>query len=483
MQIRSVVSAFALTLMMSACGAKPEAVAVAAAANDAAASLTDTQAYRVISVNSGLALDVYGVSKAGGAIIQQWPYWGSPNQVWNFVAVGDGSYQIISVNSGLCLDVYGISKDPGAKLQQWNCWNSPNQHWMLIPVDGGAYELQSVNSGLALDVYGISKDGGATLQQWPYWGGANQKWLVQPVDAQGNPMGGAAPNSSPSGAPQSTGRLGFGADPGITYYQGKYYLVQGDWQQHLTVLRSSNLATLMTSEAFTFTDTESGFHTEAPDIAVVTDPRDGQQKLAIYITKALPYPGTIKVLLTSDPAGGFEDMGYLANVNGYDAHYMTHPNGKKYLFFSNFASVEIIEMSTPWTTTGNPVAVSTASLPWETVQGALNEAPATVISGNTLNLVYSANTYNDPAYVCGLVTIPTSADPMVASNWTKHTQGPIFSSANGHYGPGSGVFFNDGAATWWGYGSFADPSNANREIRAQTVTFDANGVVQLGTPQ
>ena len=486
MNVRKILGLSAFASLLASCGNPAATVSSYAATN--AASLSGGQAYRIMSVNSGLALDVYGVSKVGGAAIQQWNYWNSPNQQWNFVQNADGSYRIVSVNSGMCLDVYGISKTEGTHLQQWDCWNSPNQYWKLIPADNGSFEIQSVNSGLALDVIGVSTTPGALVQQWPYWNSANQKWLIQPVDAQGNPTGGPAPGGAVASAstttPQNTGHLGFGADPAITYFNGMYYLVQGDWGQHVTVFRSNNLASLMTSQAYTYTDTvDSGFNAEAPDVGVVTDPRNGQQKLAIYITKALPYPGTIKVLLTADPAQGFEDMGFLANVSGYDAHIMTHPNGTQYLFYSNFASIEIIQMANPWTTTGNPVVISTAYLPWETQQGGLNEAPATVISGNTLNLVYSANTYNDPAYLCGLITIPVNADPMNAANWTKHTSGAVFTSANGHFGPGSGTFFNDGSATWFGYGSFTDPSNVNREIRAQTVTFDGNGVVQLGSPQ
>ena len=450
----------------------------------AKAALRMDQAYRIMSVNSGLALDVWGVSQSPGAAVQQWGYWSSPNQEWTFQKNADGSYRIVSVNSGLCLDVVGISTAGGARLQQWTCWDSPNQYWNLVPADNGSFEIESVNSGMALDVIGVSTAPGALVQQWPYWGSPNQKWLIQPVDGQGNPTGGAAPDGSVQANQGATRRLGSGADPSITYFKGMYYLVQGDWGQHVIVFRSSNLNGLMSSEAFTYTNNvDAGFHAEAPDIAVVTDPRDGQQKLAIYITNALPYPGSIKVILTEDPAQGFEDMGFLANVSGYDAHYMVHPNGQQYLFYSNFASILIIPMSNPWTTSGGGVQISQAYLPWETqFQSGLNEAPAHVVSGNMLNLVYSANAWNDPAYLCGLITIDIGADPLNPANWIKHTDGPIFTSSNGHFGPGSGTFFNDGTATWFGYGSFPDPSNVNREIRAQTVNFAGDGTVQLGAP-
>jgi GH43 family beta-xylosidase len=240
----------------------------------------------------------------------------------------------------------------------------------------------------------------------------------------------------------------------------------------------------MSSEKFTYTNTaDADYNAEAPDIAVVTDPSDGTQKLAIYITKALPYPGTIQVLMTSDPSQGFEDMGYLANVNGYDAHFMRHPNGNMYLLFSTFSQIQIIQLSDPWTTTGLPSAITTATLPWELVQGSLNEAPAHVISNNVVNLVYSANTYNNPTYCCGLATALTESDPMEPSSWTKYTPGPVFSSANNHFGPGSVSFFVDSQSVIWvAYGSLPSETTQNREIRAQTVSFDPQDSVTMGQP-
>ncbi len=195
----------ALLLMLGngfvACSNEP----AASVNNDAEASvakLSSGQIYRVISVNSSLALDVVGISTADGAPVQQWSYWNALNQRWQFSPNSDGTYQMISVNSGKCLDVAGASKAEGTHLQQWDCNGGANQAWKAVLVGNSAYELVSVNSGLALDVIGVSKDGGALLQQWPYWGGANQQWLIQPVDGAGNPTGGAGP--TPTGAVSSS---------------------------------------------------------------------------------------------------------------------------------------------------------------------------------------------------------------------------------------------------------------------------------------
>jgi hypothetical protein len=62
--------------------------------------------YEIVSVHSGLALDVTGKSKDDGAKIQQWAYGGGANQKWKLVPGSDG-YEIVGVGSDKCLDVTG----------------------------------------------------------------------------------------------------------------------------------------------------------------------------------------------------------------------------------------------------------------------------------------------------------------------------------------------------------------------------------------
>jgi hypothetical protein len=305
-------------------------------------------------------------------------------------------------------------------------------------------------------------------------------------------MAGASPTAPPT--PQQTGDMGRAEDPSTTFWKGKYYLTWGDWVGSVFIRRSSQVSTLLTDESFTWH--LGDWNTEAPGIGVVRDPRDGHDKLAVYVTSAQPFPGTIRVFLSEDPGAacpgvGCEDMGTLANIAGYDAEYIAHPNGKQYIVFSTFAQLRIIELSDPWTTIGDPVQIA-AVVPnsWEAgpdgVNG-LNEAPTHVISGSTLNLVYSAHNWQGTgtdAYDDGLLTIPLSADPMDASKWTKRMDGPSFQGANGLNDPGSGSFATDGTTAWWIYGGYwGAVGDGPRHVRGQTVTFDAQGVVQLGTPR
>ena len=137
--------------------------------------------YKLISRNSGQALDVIGASTANGAGVDQWPYNGGANQQWNIVSVGGGYYKLLSRNSGQALDVAGASTTNGALIDQWPDSGTANQQWSIVSVGSGYYKLISRNSGQALDVAGASTANGARVDQWPDSGTANQQWSIVSV--------------------------------------------------------------------------------------------------------------------------------------------------------------------------------------------------------------------------------------------------------------------------------------------------------------
>jgi alpha-galactosidase len=137
--------------------------------------------YKLISRNSGQALDVVGASTANGAAVDQWPYNGNANQQWNIVSVGSGYYKLLSRNSGQALDVAGQSTANGAAVDQWPDSGTANQQWSIVSVGGGYYKLLNRNSGQALDVAGQSTANGAAVDQWPDSGTANQQWSIVQV--------------------------------------------------------------------------------------------------------------------------------------------------------------------------------------------------------------------------------------------------------------------------------------------------------------
>jgi len=133
--------------------------------------------YRLLNVNSRLALDVNGGSTANGANIIQWPQNGGNNQQWIITANGS-NYKITNRNSGLVLDVNGGSKASGAGIIQWPWNGGNNQQWTLTAVATGIYKVTNFNSGYLLDVTGASTTNGAAIIQYPSNGGTNQQWTI-----------------------------------------------------------------------------------------------------------------------------------------------------------------------------------------------------------------------------------------------------------------------------------------------------------------
>ena len=187
MRLTHSLTAILLTVSLGACSG-----AAAETTDSEESAVKDGQTVRLLSVHSGLALDVAGKSHLHGAALQQWSYGKSTNQRFSLHAMGDGSYELVGVGSGKCVDVTDVSKDAGERVQQWDCWGGPNQRWKLVDEGNGASEVVSVNSGMCLDVEHASKAAGARVDQWPCHGGDNQKWRVEQVDASGSPVGSPA---------------------------------------------------------------------------------------------------------------------------------------------------------------------------------------------------------------------------------------------------------------------------------------------------
>jgi hypothetical protein len=134
--------------------------------------------YRIVSVPTGLAVDVNGGSSGNGTAIIQWTWSGTSNQKWVFEPAGDGFVYIRSLKSSKCLDVSEGAGHNGANIIQYTCQSSPNQQWRLAI--GAQTTVQVRHTGKLLDA--PSRDGGVTLVQWDGNGGANQQWRVEPAN-------------------------------------------------------------------------------------------------------------------------------------------------------------------------------------------------------------------------------------------------------------------------------------------------------------
>ncbi len=144
-----------------------------------------TSPMQIISRSSGKCLDISGISKNPGSILQQWACWGGPNQQWDLSQNSDGTYQITSVNSGMSLDVAGgpSATSNGIHVTQWPYWGGSNEKWQLQPTSDGFYQIVAQHSGKCLDVVGgpQATQNGVLMEQWGCWGGNNQQFQIVPV--------------------------------------------------------------------------------------------------------------------------------------------------------------------------------------------------------------------------------------------------------------------------------------------------------------
>ncbi|GFZ91594.1 hypothetical protein GCM10008018_42350 [Paenibacillus marchantiophytorum] len=79
---------------------------------------TNPTANKMISANSGKAVEVFGGSTTEGAKISQWDYHGGKNQRWQLVDVGNGFSKLIIRKRDKVLDSVGSTAD-GARPTQW----------------------------------------------------------------------------------------------------------------------------------------------------------------------------------------------------------------------------------------------------------------------------------------------------------------------------------------------------------------------------
>ncbi|GIO35787.1 hypothetical protein J41TS12_06480 [Paenibacillus antibioticophila] len=150
----------------------------------------------------------------------------------------------------------------------------------------------------------------------------------------------------------------------------------------------------------------------------------------------------------------------------------------------SFQNLYIAEMSDPRTISSQRVLISTPEHDWETSPGRINEGPQVNIRGNTINLVYSANGSWTDSYCLGLITAKIGDDLMDPGSWVKQDE-PIFSSANGVYGPGhhSLTTSPDGSEDWIIYHSARWPGSGwTRNVRTQKFIWNADGTPNLGEP-
>ncbi|MGP0587285.1 family 43 glycosylhydrolase [Paenibacillus timonensis] len=145
----------------------------------------------------------------------------------------------------------------------------------------------------------------------------------------------------------------------------------------------------------------------------------------------------------------------------------------------------IAHMSNPWTIDSERVEIARPTYAWETNHSPhVNEGPQVAIRNGTINLVYSASGSWTNDYCLGLITAEVGSDLLNPDSWHKRDE-PIFVSGNGLYGPGHHSFTTspDGTEDWIVYhvAKYKD-AGWNREVRAQSFTWNEDNTPNLGVP-
>ncbi|PPK93143.1 GH43 family beta-xylosidase [Kineococcus xinjiangensis] len=152
--------------------------------------------------------------------------------------------------------------------------------------------------------------------------------------------------------------------------------------------------------------------------------------------------------------------------------------------------VFIARMTSPTTIDRNTVAtIARPTYAWEREGYPVAEGPQTIIRNGRVFIAYSVAA-TDSRYKLGLVSASTSADLTNPASWTKSAT-PVFSTANGVYGPGHGSFTvaEDGKTDILVYHGrdYADPypdalRDPNRHTRMQQLFWSDNGYPFFGQP-
>lgn len=136
--------------------------------------------YRIVNLNSGLALDVLDGSKLRGAkLIQADPDPKSESQVWEVVK-SNLSFKLLNTKSGRAIDIPNNRRKSGLQLQIWDHHGGLAQQWGFKNYRDKGHVIVT-NNGQAVSVLGASKNVGGKIVQLPWSSSPAQVWAIEPV--------------------------------------------------------------------------------------------------------------------------------------------------------------------------------------------------------------------------------------------------------------------------------------------------------------
>ncbi|WP_127502571.1 family 43 glycosylhydrolase [Actinoplanes solisilvae] len=405
-------------------------------------------------------------------------------QTFTLTPVGDN--YTIQTPAGLCVDVNAASTADNAAIIQWSCNNQNNQRFQLRPVATNTFQLAAAHSGKCIAANGTA----AGLIQLPCTTAAARVWRLA-----------GYPTTPPPGRTFTNPLKQQGPDPWLTHYNGYYYLATTTWNRTITMRRATTLAGLATATdqvIFNLTRPNGAGTMWAPEFHLLNGP-NGLRWYFYYTAGQEPFNlGTQRIHVLesagTDPMGPYTFKADLLDPTQNNTWELDPSilqlNGKMYLLGTYYTGSQpnfIRELSNPWTEAGTRRVLSTPTLSWETVGGAVNEGAEVLQRNGRTFIIYSASHCSTAEYKLGMLTY-NGGDPLNSSSWVKSPQ-PVFqrNNAAGVYGPGHGGFFKspDGTEDWMVYHATTNPNgncDMNRSTRAQKFTWNADGTPNFGTP-
>lgn len=139
------------------------------------AEIDTTRTYRIVAKHSGKLASV-GVP---GQPLLQIPSAAGSSQLWHFVALDRGFHGIISTG-GFAWNVTWYSTALRTRVAAGQNWGTLNEHWCVLPVGDGSYQIVSRQTGLSAEVDGASTETNAEIVMGIATNGDHQVWRIVP---------------------------------------------------------------------------------------------------------------------------------------------------------------------------------------------------------------------------------------------------------------------------------------------------------------
>ena len=141
---------------------------------------SQTKYYRIVSKQSGKAIDVCDAAMESGILLEVNDKNNSDSQLWMIIPGQKSTCRFRNKATNKFFDVIEGGTKNGCWLHQWEEANASTQLWKIESTGtAGAYKIKSVAAEKYLDIVGISSIAGANLQLWENTDGDNQEWALE----------------------------------------------------------------------------------------------------------------------------------------------------------------------------------------------------------------------------------------------------------------------------------------------------------------